>query len=118
MRCGRGGLADCKGKAALLLALLDGLGIAAEPALVATHGGETMDRRLPNVTGFDHVIVRAEIGGKVWWLDPTVEEEAAHDPALQEAPRFGWALPVHAGAAGGDGAGAIRAGRGRRGHRP
>jgi hypothetical protein len=57
------------------------------------------------------VIVRAEIGGKVWWLDPTVEEEAAHDPALQEAPRFGWALPVHAGAAGGDGAGAIRAGR-------
>jgi hypothetical protein len=44
------GLADCKGKAALL-ALLDGLGIAAEPALVATHGGETMDRRLPNVTG-------------------------------------------------------------------
>jgi transglutaminase-like putative cysteine protease len=92
------GFADCKGKAALLLAMLDGLGIAAEPALVATRGGEQLDRRLPNVTGFDHVIVRAEIGGRVFWLDPTQDAIAGGDLASRGAQQFGWALPVRLGA--------------------
>jgi hypothetical protein len=90
------GFADCKGKAALLLALLDGLGIPAEPALVATKDGEELDRRLPNVTGFDHVLVRAEIAGRTYWLDPTREGDG--DIAALPVPRFRWALPVRAGA--------------------
>ncbi|WJS97446.1 DUF3857 domain-containing protein [Novosphingobium humi] len=95
------GFADCKGKAALLLGLLDGLGIKAEAALVATQGGEGMDRRLPSVTGFDHVIVRAQIAGRVYWLDPTAEmedKEATLNLAAMPVPRYGWALPVRAGA--------------------
>lgn len=96
------GFADCKGKAALLLALLDGLGIKAEAALVSTQGGAGMDRRLPGVSGFDHVIVRAQMDGRVYWLDPTAEEVGGKDGALDLAAmpvaRYGWALPLHAGA--------------------
>ncbi len=62
---------DCKAKTALLLALLDGLGIAAEPALVSTRLGDGMDQRLPNASQFDHVIVRAAIAGQIYWLDGT-----------------------------------------------
>jgi len=96
------GFADCKGKTALLLALLDGLGIKGEAALVATQGGETMDRRLPSVTGFDHVIVRAQLGGRVYWLDPTADagaKDGALDLAAMPVPRYGWALPLRMGAA-------------------
>jgi hypothetical protein len=82
------GFGDCKGKVALLLALLDQLGIAAQPALVATRDGDGLDRRLPALGGFDHVIVRAQIGGQVVWLDPTREARQ----------RYVWALPVRMGA--------------------
>lgn len=95
------GFADCKGKTALLLALLDGLGIKAEAALVATQGGEMMDRRLPSVTGFDHVIVRAQMAGRVYWLDPTAEmgvKDGVLDLAAMPVPRYGWALPLRMGA--------------------
>lgn len=95
------GFADCKGKAALLLALLDGLGIKAEAALVSTQDGAGMDRRLPGVTGFDHVIVRAQIAGRIYWLDPTADmpaRDGSLDLAAMPAPRYGWALPVRAGA--------------------
>ncbi len=54
---------DCKGKTALLLALLNGLGIEAEPVLVSTGFGDGMETRLPQLAYFDHVLVRARIGG-------------------------------------------------------
>ncbi|HEX4505461.1 MAG TPA: DUF3857 domain-containing protein, partial [Alphaproteobacteria bacterium] len=62
---------DCKGKTVLLLALLRELGIDAEPALVDTEYGDDMDRRPAMVASFDHVMVRATIDGKVYWLDGT-----------------------------------------------
>ncbi len=62
---------DCKGKTVLLLALLKELGIQAEPALVSLGGGDGLDERLPSLGAFNHVIVRATIGGKVYWLDGT-----------------------------------------------
>lgn len=89
---------DCKAKTALLLALLDGLGIKAEPALVSTRLGDGMDQRLPNVGLFDHVIVRAEIGGKTYWLDGTRQGDTSITHL--DVPDYHWALPVHAGAAG------------------
>lgn len=55
---------DCKAKTALLLALLRELGVEAEPALVSTTLGDGLDQRLPNVELFDHVVVRAVVGGK------------------------------------------------------
>ncbi len=83
---------DCKAKTALLLSLLDGLGIAADPALVSTRLGDGLDHRLPNATQFDHVIVRATIVGKVYWLDGT----RLGDTRLADltVPDFHWALPV------------------------
>ncbi|MBW8743976.1 MAG: DUF3857 domain-containing protein [Sphingomonas sp.] len=90
--------ADCKGKTALLLALLHGLGIAAEPAIVSTALGDGLDQRMPMVAMFNHVIVRAAIGGKVYWLDGT----RTGDTRLADiqVPDFRFALPLRTAGAG------------------
>lgn len=64
---------DCKGKTALLLALLRELGIEAQAVLVNNSGGDDgLDERLPNPRMFDHVLVRARVNGKSYWLDGTL----------------------------------------------
>jgi hypothetical protein len=64
---------DCKAKTALLLALLAELGIEAEPVLVNSSGADDgFDLRLPMPQLFDHVLVRAHIDGKPYWLDGTL----------------------------------------------
>jgi tetratricopeptide (TPR) repeat protein len=83
---------DCKGKSVLLVALLRELGIAAEPALVDTRFGDDLDARPAMVGAFDHVIVRAEIGGKVYWLDGTRSGDRTLDDL--QVPNFHWALPL------------------------
>lgn len=83
---------DCKAKTVLLLAILDGLGIQAEPALVNTSGGDGLDERLPSADLFDHVIVRAIIAGKVYWLDGT--RSGDRSLARLRIPPFHWALPL------------------------
>lgn len=85
---------DCKGKTALLLALLDGLGIPADPALVSLQQGDALGRRLPSVAGFDHVLVRAVVADRAYWLDGT----RMGDRRLQDisVPSLGWALPLAA----------------------
>lgn len=88
---------DCKAKTALLLALLDGLGIEAQPALVNTTAGDALNDILPTVGAFDHVMVRARIGGLVYWLDGTrLGDRHLEDLAI---PNFHWALPVQASGA-------------------
>jgi tetratricopeptide (TPR) repeat protein len=88
---------DCKAKTALLLALLRELGIAAEPALVASSGGDGTDERLPAAGQFDHVLVRATIDGRSHWLDGT--RTGDRDLARLPPPPFRWALPLRSGAA-------------------
>ncbi|GAO40199.1 hypothetical protein SCH01S_45_00420 [Sphingomonas changbaiensis NBRC 104936] len=83
---------DCKGKSALLVALLHGLDIEAEPVLVSTVLGDGLDERLPIVGLFDHVIVRATIAGRTYWLDGTRLGDSDLDRI--PTPAFGWALPV------------------------
>ncbi|MFN3945676.1 MAG: transglutaminase domain-containing protein [Allosphingosinicella sp.] len=86
---------DCKGKTALLLALLAGLGIQAEAVLANNAGADDgLDERLPNPGLFDHVLVRAKIGGKTYWLDGTLPPVAGPD----QAPVFPyrWVLPLSA----------------------
>ena len=90
---------DCKGKTVVLLALLRQLGIKAEPALVSTTAGDGMDQDLPGLLRFDHVIIRAEIGGKVYWLDGTRQGDLGGVDELQ-APAWRWALPLQTGGAG------------------
>ena len=83
---------DCKGKTALLLGLLRALGIEAEPVAVNTVIGDGMNERLPMVSLFDHVIVRARIGGRTYWLDGTRTGDRRL-ASLQVHP-FGWGLPL------------------------
>ena len=88
---------DCKGKTALLVALLRELGVDAVPVLVSTTFGDGMDERLPMASWFDHAIVRAHIGGKTYWLDGTrIGDRNIDDLTI---PSYHWALPVQASGA-------------------
>jgi len=62
---------DCKEKALLMVTMLRALGIDASPALVNTERRAQIERDLPSAGSFDHVIVRARVGGRDRWLDPT-----------------------------------------------
>ncbi len=66
-----GRFGDCKGKTALLLALLDRLGIKAEPMLAAVQYDDGLEHRLPSLAMFDHVYARARIGDATYYLDGT-----------------------------------------------
>lgn len=63
---------DCKDKTLLLATMLNELGIAARPALVNTEVRRALDNWEPTPYAFDHVIVRAELNGQTYWLDPTI----------------------------------------------
>lgn len=89
--------ADCKGKAVLLVALLRGLGIEAEPVLVDSGDGEGVHDRLPMLPAFNHMIVRARLGDRSYWLDGTRTGDRDLDD-LASSP-FGWGLPVRAAGA-------------------
>ncbi|MDQ3245452.1 MAG: DUF3857 domain-containing protein [Pseudomonadota bacterium] len=83
---------DCKAKTALLLALLNEFGVEAEPVAVHSSLGDAIPGRLPMLALFDHVIVRATVGGRNVWLDGT----RTGDTSLKRlrVPAFGWGLPL------------------------
>ena len=83
---------DCKAKAALLLAILHEFGITAEPVLVNAFAGDAIADWLPMIGAFNHVLVRAHIGGKDYWLDGTRSGDSSLDSI--EVPDFGWGLPL------------------------
>lgn len=84
---------DCKGKTALLLALLARLGIEAEAVLANNNGGDDgLDQRLPNPGMFDHVLVRARIDGVSYWLDGTLPPVAG--PGTTPVMPYRWVLPL------------------------
>jgi hypothetical protein len=85
---------DCKGKTVLLLALLRELGIEAEPVLVlAGPAADGLDQRVPAAAQFNHVLVRARIAGKAYWLDGTRSGDKGVLDDL-DPPPFRWGLPV------------------------
>lgn len=82
---------DCKDKALLMVTMLRALGIDSQIALVNTkiRGGVAAYAATPNA--FDHVIVRAAVGGKHYWLDPTRAPQKGDLAHLDQAS-FGMAL--------------------------
>jgi tetratricopeptide (TPR) repeat protein len=86
---------DCKAKTALLIAVLHSLGIQAEPVLVQAGLGDMIADRVPMIGLFNHVLVRAHVGAKDYWLDGTRTGDTDLDSI--EVPDFGWGLPVVAG---------------------
>jgi len=89
---GRSG--DCKGKTVLLLSMLHALGITADAAFVSATDSDGVDTALPMPGRFNHVIVRAVIGGKIYWLDGTRFGDGNIDRIA--VPGFKWALPLEA----------------------
>lgn len=86
---------DCKAKTALLLAMLNELGIEAEAVLANNSGADDgLDARLPSARMFDHVLVRAVIGGKAYWLDGTLPPVVA--PSAEPIMPYQWVLPLSA----------------------
>ena len=84
---------DCKGKTALLLALLAELGIEAEPVLASNAGADDgLDQRLPSLQMFDHVLVRATIDGKQYYLDGTLPPVVL--PSVDPVFPYRWVLPL------------------------
>ena len=86
---------DCKAKTVLLIALLREFGIDAEPVAVSTRLGDGLDARLPMIGLFDHVIVRAQIGGRVYWIDGTRSADRSTATAENSQLSLGTAAPEH-----------------------
>lgn len=84
---------DCKDKTLLLLSLLAALDIEADAALV--HSDRLVDGEAlpPTPARFNHVIVRARLGERDYWLDPTSARQTAGLDALVQ-PDLGLALVV------------------------
>lgn len=89
---------DCKGKTVVLLAVLRQLGVQAEPALVSTESGDGLDEDLPGLGRFNHVIIRATIDGKTYWLDGTRQGDVG-GLKTEQPPAWRWALPLRPGGA-------------------
>ena len=88
---------DCKAKTMLLMTILAGLGIDAEPVLAHTQLGDYLPRRLPSPAAFNHVLVRATIDGASYWLDGTRTGTRLAD--LGDTPFLHAVLPVRSGGA-------------------
>lgn len=87
---------DCKDKALLLSRLLQALDLDAVPALVSMQRGPGIRESLPAATQFDHVIVRLQMDGQTYWLDPTMTQQRG-PLALRRAASFGVALAIAPG---------------------
>ena len=83
---------DCKAKSLLLLTILRELGIEAEPVLIRSQGGDALPSLAPMPGNFDHVIVRAVIGGTNYWLDGTTA--GVRLDSIDHVPRFFYGLPL------------------------
>lgn len=83
---------DCKAKTLLLLALLRGSGIEAEPVLASSGAGDFVPDRLPSAAAFDHVLVHAVIDGQDLWLDGTSSGTRVDD--MRDTPPFRYVLPL------------------------
>lgn len=66
---------DCKDKSFLLSTILNSLGIDAAPALVNAKTGKSLDNWQPSPLAFNHVIVQVRLGGRTYWLDPTISSQ-------------------------------------------
>ncbi len=71
--------------------MLHGLGVQAEAVLVDTETGDTLINHLPQML-FDHVLVRATIEGKAYWMDGTKLGETRLESL--PVPDYRWVLPV------------------------
>jgi len=84
---------NCLDKTFLLHVFLRLMDIPSTLVLVDTNDGKIFPDLLPVPFGFNHVILRIEIDGENYWVDPT---DYLQGGALQDVyfPNYGWGLPV------------------------
>jgi len=87
---------DCKGKSALLCAILRYAGIKAWPALVNTYRKGDIQNSKPTLMAFNHVIATVELDGKTVWVDPTYSQQGGAF-ADSYVPAYGKALVIREG---------------------
>lgn len=87
------GFGDCKDKALLLAVSLHRLGITAVPALTDLDEGPGLRDTLPTIRAFDHVIVKASIRDRTYWIDATNYLQGGRAENLV-FPDYGYALPI------------------------
>ncbi len=90
---------DCKDKSLLTATMLNALGMQAHPALVHTGSRGTIASLQQTPGAFNHVVVRAEVDGTTYWLDPTRSPQPGTLDTLVQAD-FGRALVIRAGTTG------------------
>ncbi|WP_283176125.1 hypothetical protein [Gemmobacter sp. 24YEA27] len=90
------GLGSAAEKALLLRSMLRRLGVEADVALTSFDYGRALDRLPPSMAFLDLALVRVELEGQFWWLDPSRPPQAARLEAMSP-PDFGFALPLMAG---------------------
>ena len=82
---------DCKDKVLLAVTMLRALGVRAYPALVHTKRRQTVADLLPTPAAFNHVILKAQVDGLDYWLDPTQSPQKGSIERIAQV-NFGQAL--------------------------
>jgi hypothetical protein len=83
---------DCKDKSLLLHAFLKLMNIGSTPALVDAEMGKRLPEVLPSLS-FDHAVLRIEINGSHYWVDPTMTYQGG-SLASNFFPNYEWALMI------------------------
>jgi transglutaminase-like putative cysteine protease len=84
---------DCKEKSYLLVTLLRGLGVKAQPVLVDTYRKAAVRDLMPSPSVFNHVIVRVEHENKIFWFDATASMQGGTLETIEQA-QFGAGLVI------------------------
>lgn len=87
---------DCKDKSLLLVSMLRHAGLEAQMALVSSSLHNSIVDQLPSPLVFDHAIVRFSVGGKWYWVDPTISYQGG-DLDSRSLPEYGRALVLNEG---------------------
>lgn len=73
---------DCKDKSLLLVSLLRAMGMEAQAVLLHASAPTLPAQLLPSPGSFNHAIVRVVLGGKAYFIDPTLQNERGQISAL------------------------------------
>jgi hypothetical protein len=90
---------DCKDKVLLAIVMLRALGVQAAPALVDTKRRQAVADLLPTPAAFNHVILKAQVDGQDYWLDPTLPPQKGRIERVAQA-NYGQALVLDGSATG------------------
>ncbi|WP_195764059.1 DUF3857 domain-containing transglutaminase family protein [Pseudoduganella rivuli] len=87
---------DCKDKALLMVSMLRALGVTADVALANTRRGRLIESLPPSPLVFNHALVRVNVNGAKYWLDPTRSPQSGDLAHLVQAD-YGPALVLASG---------------------